>query len=461
MSKRLVPGLIYAALSTAVVSSLGMLLVPTIAQEMGVSVATAQWMLTINLLVGVVATPVMGRLSDGPYKKRALFVALAFILIGSVMAALATNFTVFLIGRALQGLTYGIVPATISLARRYVAPEHVRSTISSLSVTVATGLGLGYPLTGILADFLGFRSAFWFAALFIISAAVVVWTTVPDGPDPQAPGGKFDFWGALFLGVGLGSLLLGISEGTTWGWGSVWTIGALALAAVCLTIWSLIEVRSDHPLINLRTLRNGDVLLANGTAIGLGVASYIGLSVASLVVQAPVTTDYGMELPLVWAGFVIAPLSVGSFAANRVVRRVAKRVSTDALLPLGTGVMAAAGVMLWLAHSQLWGLLVGIFLFGVGIGAAYAATPALIARSVAVAELGASVSFNQVLRTAGSSFGTAIAAAIMAAHPGVGENTTDAGITAVFAVGAIVCFTVFAALIVRTMVASPGRGLRA
>lgn len=457
-SPRLVPALIYAALSTAVVSSLGMLLVPTIAQEMNVSVATAQWMLTINLLVGVVSTPVMGRLSDGPNKKRSLLIALGFILVGSVMAALATNFTVFLIGRALQGLTYGIVPATISLARRYVAREQVRSTISSLSVTVATGLGLGYPLTGILADLLNFRFAFWFAAVFIVSAAIVVWTTVPSGPDPEAARGKFDFWGALFLGVGLGSLLLGISEGTNWGWASVWTLGALGLATVCLTAWSFIELGTDHPLINLRTLRNGDVLLANATAIGLGVASYIGLSVASLVVQAPTTTDYGMELPLVWAGFVIAPLSVGSFVANRVVRRISKRVSLDALLPIGTGVMAAAGVMLWLAHSQLWGLLVGIFLFGVGIGAAYAATPALIARSVAVAELGASVSFNQVLRTAGSSFGTAIAASIMAAHPGVGEHTTDAGITAVFAVGAVVCFVVFAALIVRTVLVRPRQG---
>jgi predicted MFS family arabinose efflux permease len=69
---RLIAALIYAALSTAIVSSLGMLLVPTISREMDVSVSTAQRMLTINLLVGAVATPVMGRLSDGPHKKRLL-----------------------------------------------------------------------------------------------------------------------------------------------------------------------------------------------------------------------------------------------------------------------------------------------------------------------------------------------------------------------------------------------------
>ncbi|MGO1543617.1 MAG: MFS transporter [Gulosibacter sp.] len=452
MSKRLVPALIYAALSTAVVSSLGMLLVPTIAQEMSVSVATAQWMLTVNLLVGAVATPVMGRLSDGPHKKRILLVALAVIFVGSVLAALATNFAVFLIGRALQGLTYGIVPVTISLARRYVDRSHVRATISSLSVTVATGLGLGYPLTGILADLLDYRFAFWFAVLFILSAVAVVWKVVPNGPDAEAPKSDFDFLGALLLTLGLGALLLAISEGPTWGWASGWTLGALAFSIASFAAWVIVELRSDHPLINLRTLRNGDVLLANGAAIGLGAATYIGLSVASLVAQAPSYTDYGMALPLIWAGFVIAPLSVGSFAANRVVRRVAGRVSMDALLPIGTGVMALAGVLLWFAHYHLWGLLLGIFLFGVGIGSGYAAMPALIARSVASAELGASVSFNQVLRTVGSSFGTAITGAIMAAHPGVGEHTTDVGITTVFEVGAIICLTLFAILLVRTVV---------
>lgn len=453
----LVPALIYAALSTAIVSSLGMLLVPTIAQEMGVSVATSQWMLTVNLLVGAVATPVMGRLSDGPHKKRTLLFALAAIFVGSAMAALATNFTVFLIGRALQGLTYGIVPVTIALARRYVPTEQRRATISSLSVTVATGLGLGYPLTGILADFLNYRFAFWFAVLFIVSAAVVVVTLIPNGPDLAAPRIAFDFPGALFLGVGLGSLLLAISEGPNWGWASWWTLGALAISVTCFSIWVAVEVRSDHPLINLRTLRNGDVLLANFTAIGLGAASYIGLSVASLVAQAPLSTDYGMELPLAWAGFVIAPLSVGSFVANRIVRKVSKWVSMDALLPIGTGTMAAAGVMLWFGHAHLWGLLLGIFMFGLGIGSAYAAMPALIARSVAAAELGSSVSFNQVLRTVGSSFGTAIAAAIMAVHPGLGENTTDAGITAVFEVGAIGCLVVFGTLIVRGIFARQQR----
>jgi predicted MFS family arabinose efflux permease len=87
--------LIHAGLSTAIVSSLGMLLVPTIFREMDVSVSTAQWMLTISLLVGAIATPVMGLPGDGLHKKRILLSALLIILVGSLFAATASNFTMF------------------------------------------------------------------------------------------------------------------------------------------------------------------------------------------------------------------------------------------------------------------------------------------------------------------------------------------------------------------------------
>ena len=195
------------------------------------------------------------------------------------------------------------------------------------------------------------------------------------------------------------------------------------------------------------------MLLANATAIGLGAALYIGLSVTSLVAQAPSATGYGLSLPLFWAGFVMFPLSLGSFVANRVVRRISHRVPLAMLLPVGASLMAAAGLLLWLAHSQIWEMLVGMLVFGLGMGASYAAMPALIARSVAAAELGSSVSFNQVLRTVGSSFGTAIAAAIMATSALADGRASAAGINRTFELGAVVCLVVCAALLSRPLAA--------
>ncbi|MBT2502255.1 MFS transporter [Curtobacterium sp. ISL-83] len=453
---RLLPVLVYAALCTAIVSSLGMLLVPTISRELHVSVSTAQWMLTINLLVGAVATPVMGRLSDGPHKKRVLVGALTIILIGSVVAASAPNFTVFLIGRAMQGLTYGIVPVTIALARRYLPTEQATGGISTLSVTVATGIGIGYPLTGIIAGVFDYRVAFWFAAVFVLSAIVIVARVVPAGPDTRVASHAFDFPGAALLGLGLAALLTGVSEGPNWGWGSAAAIGAFVGAAVVLAVWVVVELRSAHPLINLRVLRNGEVLLANATAIGLGTVMYMGLSIGSLIAQAPAETGYGIALPVFWAGFVMFPLSVGSFTANQVIRVIAKRIRMTTLLPVGAAVVTVSSVLLLFAHHALWEILLGMLLFGLGIGSTYAAMPGLIARRVIAEELGSAVSFNQVLRTVGGSFGSAISGAILAANIAPDRHPSATGIDLALVISASACAVVLIALVVNHVVTHAG-----
>ncbi|MCF8588905.1 MFS transporter [Gordonia sp. HY285] len=439
-SRSLVPSLIYAALTTSIVSSLGMLLVPSIASELDVSVSAAQWMLTVNLLVGAVATPIMGRLSDGLNTKRLLLISLGVILVGSAVAAAAPTFGIFLIGRALQGLTYGIVPITIVLARRHLGAGRADPAISTLSVTVATGLGLGYPLTGVLASLLDYRVAFWFAAVFVLTAIIVVWKWVPaDGEAGTAR--PFDTAGAALLSIGLAGLLIAVSQGSHWGWLSVPTIIVALVGATCLVAWATVELRTHDPLINLYVVRSPDVLLANLTAIGLGVAMYMSLSTISIIAQAPKASGYGLELPLFWAGFVMLPLSIGSLAGNRFVRRLGPGSMTT-MLPAGSSLMAASALMIWLTNDELWEILVGMTLFGLGMGSAYAAMPTLIARNVAVFEVGSAVSFNQVLRTVGGAVGSAIVGSILAASPG------EHGITVALGVAAVTATVVCVALVV-------------
>lgn len=407
-------GLIYAALSSGIVSSLGMLLVPSVAEELRVPLNGAQWMLTANLLVGAVATPIMGRLSDGAHKKRLFLVSLAVILGGSVICAVAVDFATFLVGRSLQGLAYGIFPVAIAIARAHVPSAAQRSTMSSLAVTGASGAGIGYPLTGVLAAAGGYRFAFVFGALFMVTAMIVVWRTVPrDGPAQAATG--FDWMGAALLGLGLAALLLTVSEGAVWGWASPATVLVAIAAVLLLALWVRSALRSRHPLVDLRVLRDRDIAVAHGTAIGLGATMYMILSILSLVAQAPASTGYGIELSLLWAGFVMLPFTVGSLIANRIVRALRAERAARFVLPVGALTVMASAALLAVAHDRLWWVLIGMLLNGLGIGATYAALPLLIARRVAAAEFGSAVSFNQVLRTVGGSIGSAVAAAVFAA----------------------------------------------
>src|ERR1700677_2441425 len=90
----LVPTLVSVAALVAIMNSLGAPLIPTIASHDHVSLSTGQWLLTAALLTGALATPVMGRLADGPRQRQVILVALVVVLAGCVLAALSKSFLV-------------------------------------------------------------------------------------------------------------------------------------------------------------------------------------------------------------------------------------------------------------------------------------------------------------------------------------------------------------------------------
>ena len=175
--RMLVPTLVTLGLVIAMVSSLGAPLIPTVATSYGVSLGTAQWVLTAALLTGALATPVMGRLADGPHQRRVILVSLVAVVLGCVLSAAAEDFVVLIIGRGLQGVGLGLLPVNMAIARRRLDRPTATRTIATLSVTTSIGVGLGYPLTGLVAQLWGFHASYWFGAVAVglaMAGAVVV-----------------------------------------------------------------------------------------------------------------------------------------------------------------------------------------------------------------------------------------------------------------------------------------------
>ena len=222
-SRLLQPTLILVGLIVAVLSSLGAPLIPSIAADSHVSLSTADWLLTITLLTGALSTPVLGKLSDGPHQKRVITFALAVVLAGSVLAALTSTFALLVVARGLQGLGLGLLPVTMAIARRHLAGPDAARAIALLSVTAAVGVGLGYPVTGLLAEVSDYHLAFWFGA-FVVGLAFVASLIVLPGRSPVATK-RFDVFGASMLIVAVTALIVMLSEASDWGWTSLPTVG--------------------------------------------------------------------------------------------------------------------------------------------------------------------------------------------------------------------------------------------
>ncbi|WP_327287457.1 MFS transporter [Streptomyces sp. NBC_01198] len=417
--RALVPVLVFLGTVVAVISSLGAPLVPTIADVDHVSLADAQWSLTITLLVGSVATPVLGRLGDGPHRRRVVLGAIAVVLAGSVLAALPLGFGYLVAGRGLQGVGLGLIPLAIATARDVLPADRSRPAVALLSITTVAGVGLGYPLTGLITESLGIHAGFWFGAtisgLALLAAALVV----PGvGAREKRP---LDAPGAALLALGLASLLLALSDGEVWGWTSARVLALVLVALALLVGWSLHELRTAHPLVDLRTLRNRSVLTANVAGLIAGVAMYMLMSMVTRFVQTPSATGYGFGTSVLVTGLVLLPFSAASVASSKLVPLLTRRTSAAMVLPIGCGISLLSMVVFLLARGSLWELFLVMGVAGLGVGCTFAVMPGLIVNAVPAHETGSAISFNQVLRTIGYTTGSVLSAVVLEAHTASGR----------------------------------------
>ncbi len=413
--RTLLPVLVFVGMVVAVVSSLGAPLVPTIAAVERVSLSSAQWSLTITLLAGALATPTMGRLGDGPRRRTVILAGLAAVVTGSVLAALPISFSVLLVGRALQGVGLGLTPLAIATARDALPPEQAKPGVALLSITTVAGVGLGYPLTGVISQTLGIHAAFWFGASVSALALVLAAVVVPSSETlPSVP---LDATGAALLGAALAALLLALSEGGHWGWTSGRLLALLTCAVVLLPAWVAHELRAAHPLVELRLVRRRSVLTADVTALLAGVGMYLLMSLVTRFVQTPRSvTGYGFSSSVAVAGLILLPFSLASVAASRVAAFLARRSSPERVLPMGCGLFLAAMLAFVVARGSYWQVTGTMVLAGLAVGCTFAVMPALIVRAVPAQETGSAMSFNQVLRYVGYSVGSALSATVLQAH---------------------------------------------
>jgi predicted MFS family arabinose efflux permease len=429
----LVPSLVFVGMVVAVISSLGAPLIPAVAAANNVSLSDAQWSLTISFLVSAVATPLMGRLGDGPHRRAVILIGLGIVTVGGVLAALPLGFASLLTGRGLQGVGLGLVPLGMAVARDALPVERARPAVATLSITTAAGIGLGYPITGLIAQYGGLHAAFWFGAAVSALAFVVATLVIPSSA--HNPPRRLDAAGAVLLGAALAGLLLAISEGGSWGWTSarLVIVGTLSLAG--LAGWVLLELRRTHPLVEVRLLRLRTVFTADVTVLLTGVGFYLLVSLMTRFVQTPLGSGYGLGASTTVAGLVLLPFSAASLAASKIAPALVRRVSAGAVPPIGSGVMVLSMLMFTYARDSLWEIIVIMGIAGLGVGCILAVLPGFIVGSVPAHETGSALSFNQVLRYIGFAVGSALSAVVLQAHtaPGQalpeGDGYTVAGLT--------------------------------
>lgn len=404
--------LAFAGIVVSLMQSLIIPIVPVLPRLIGATASDTTWAITATLLAGAIATPTVGRLGDMFGKRRMLLISIGLLVAGSIVGALATALVPLIIGRALQGLAAGVIPLGISIMRDELPPAKLGGATAMMSASLGVGGALGLPAAALIADQLNWHILFWTAAALGVVALVLVIAVVPESP--LRTGGRFDFIGAIGLSIALAALLLAVSKGADWGWGSALTIGLFIVAAIVLVFWGAWELRTGSPLVDLRVSSRPALLLTNGASLIFGFALFAMSLVLPQLLQAPASTGYGLGQSMLVVGLVMAPSGLVMMAIAPLSARITRTAGPKTSLMLGAVIVAIGYGITVVFMDATWQLVVASSVIGAGVGLAYGAMPSLVMSAAPRNETAAANSLNTLMRSIGTAVSSAVAGVVLA-----------------------------------------------
>ncbi|MFD9980772.1 MFS transporter [Streptomyces massasporeus] len=409
-----VPVLAFGGILMAVMQTVVVPLLPDLPRLTGASAGTVSWMVTATLLSGAVLTPVLGRAGDMYGKRRVLMAALGLMTAGSVLCALTSDIAVLIAARTLSGAAAAVVPLSISILRDELPPQRRGSAVALMSSTVGIGAALGLPLAAVIVQYANWHTMFWVTSLLGAAGVTLVWWAVRESPVREP--GRFDVPGTVGLATGLVCLLLGVSQGGQWGWGSARVVGLFAAAVVVLALWSWQQLRAERPLVDLRLVGQPRVGLSHVAALLAGFAFYANTLVTAQLVQAPAATGYGLGLSIVATGLCLLPSGIVMLLLSPVSARISAARGPRITLALGAAVIAAGYAVRIADSRELWMIIAGATVVAVGTTLAYSALPTLILRAVPPEQTASANGVNVLMRTIGQAGSSAAVAAVLVHH---------------------------------------------
>jgi EmrB/QacA subfamily drug resistance transporter len=351
-------GVLMAALDIAIVGPA----LPAIRAAFGVDDRAAAWVFTIYVLLNLISTPLMAKLSD-LFGRRVVYVAdVALFAAGSLLVALAPTFGILLLGRAIQGLgAGGIFPVASAVIGDTFPAEKRGSALGLIGAVFGVAFIIGPALGGVLL-LLGWP---WLFVVNLPLAALVIGLSLRMLPNSRPSRRRqFDVLGMVVLTVLLAGLAVGLNRLDTSNVAAslrsveVW-LPLLTTAVLVPTFW-LVERRAETPILRTNLFARRQVALAAALAGGAGLAEAAVVFVPALVVAAFGVTESTASFMLVP---VVLAMAIGSPASGRLLDRAGSRV----VVLLGTALMAIGMLLVGLLAASLPLFYGSAVLFGLGL----------------------------------------------------------------------------------------------
>lgn len=421
----------------------------TFFDQTGGSFANIAWILSAYLLVGVVVTPIFGKLGDLYGKKRMLLVAMTVYGIAVTLAGFTPNIGellgiarpdqlyLLIAVRALQGTGMAMFPLGFAMIPEVFPARRVGQAQGVLSGMFAAGASLGLVGGGYLAQTFGWPATYHTVIPIAFGLLIAAFLLLKESPRTANP--SLDLPGVAALGFGLATLMFAISEGSTWGWGKLdavhfgsipWGVPQfLLLALIGFSFFAVWEQRAAHPVVSFAALKPRNIWVSNVTGVVAGLLMFIVFTTMTVLIEFPFGPGFNQgELQ---TGLIALPWSLSMLAFGPFLGRAVAKLGPKPIMTLGFVLSAVGALTLVEFNRSLYDMaLLPIFLMVGNVGVLIAMSNTIVL-SAKRAELGIQTGMNQTFRNLGSAIAPVLVTTILGSYLATyyESATTPSGLT--------------------------------
>ena len=385
-------------------TSIASVAVPYIAGSTASTIDEAEWVLTVYLVANAVFLPSSTWFSERFGRKRFLMISIVVFTIASFGCGIAPTLPIILIARIVQGAGGGALqPLAQSILVESFPPEKRGQALGLYAVGVVVAPVIGPLLGGFLTDNISWRWAFYINIPVGILALLLQSRFLEDPPYiKNADPGRLDGIGFGLLGIWIACMQFMLDKGQADDWfGSNKIRWAFVIMLVTLIAWIIREFVHDHPLVNLRALKNRNLW------IGCVLIFILGAAIYAITSTLPVFFQTLMGYNAKRSGIAVAPRGYGSIVAALGVGILSSKIDSRKIVAAGFGILAFSSlwtseITLQISPSTLfWPIVVS----GFAISMTFVPLSNVALSTMSQAETGNASGLFNFLRNVGGSFG--------------------------------------------------------
>lgn len=320
----------------------------------GVSERLIVWTFNIEILFLMLGTPICAKLAD-VFGRRKMYVLSTFLfLLGTLIVTFSHDFSIFLLGRALQG-----IGATISFLAIIIIGDHFTENRGTILGFFGVIIGLVYALGPVISGFMVNYDWHNIFAINLPVAAIVLllgFYLLPTETKPDKTI-SFDWKGMALLGIAIASFTILINEFCGFPVSPIMKFLSI-ICLLSLAVFWYVEKRVQDKILPLDLLKKRDVLITCIITI-FGYIAGAGTYFLSTFSVNAFDVDYSQ------AAYLLVPFTISSLLATIVVGKLLDKTGPKPIMIAG-GFISMIGMLMLSTAGSIGTYVISIILIGIG-----------------------------------------------------------------------------------------------